>query len=256
MRGVSPPRGDEIRKQAGKRYNLLPLGRFQCPWHRRHLSRDAARELQERIGEPALFPCERPEEWWPPPIREEALRDLAVSDLPDGRQVVFVPAVLKFGSVLEDEWKTISAAARIARPPLLRHAYQVALEMFRRWQLVGVETLTAMHDNERAIAAGTWNTHPAFSLPIEDVGLADRIFLYGRELYVSRDASPEEFEACAKRIRSCVPMGMAIKAIMSATGYTEQAVDFAVHHTGDGAPKAPADQDGSTKRGAKKSRKA
>jgi hypothetical protein len=228
------PNGAQIRDLVGDRYHLLPIGNFECPWHRRHITSDQVREHAERTRQRLWLPCERDEAWWPPRVRRDALAGLPTTVLPDGLEVAFIPVVERIGVVLQREWARIKQDARKARGPVLRHNYQTSLARFQRWQIIGPEALKAIHDQQRAILAGRANEHESRPLAYEDMGLPEWIFIHGRKLYCSTYDSDEAKDDCIRRISECPPFEMAIAAVVAATGYTWKAIDSAAHRTGKG----------------------
>ena len=236
MRYTPFPNGARIRKQIGGRYYLLPTGRFECAWHRRHTTLDQIREHAERTRTWFSLPCERAEAWGAPSVRAEALDGLEIIALPDGLQVFVIPALDRIGVVLRDEWTSIKKAGRSARGPILRHAYQTSLGRFQRWRAVGPDVLKTIHDRTRAIREERSNEHQERRLAHEDNGLADWIFVHGRSLYCA-EADPDEKKAeCMGLIASCAPHKMATAAVVAATGYEPDAIASAAHRTGKGHP--------------------
>jgi hypothetical protein len=166
---MDSPAGNELRDQLGRNYSLLPVGDFECPWHRRTFDADHFRRHVEETGQrPEPLPCEQLAVCWPAGIRSRALDDAPRHMLPDGRSVSFVFSGDRFGSVLKPEWTRVKAAARLARGPLLSHAYEVTLEILQRWQLVGIGTIRAQHENTRRIQRGETTQHWSGSFPRED----------------------------------------------------------------------------------------
>jgi len=241
------PSGARIRDQIGGRYLLLPKDGFECKWHRRHETSDSTRARAEKEGTWWWLPCEQAEAWGAPVVRGEALDGLSFMMLPDGRQVAVIPAVERIGTVSAAEWTRVKTAARNARGPVLRHAYLTSKRRFQRWQKIGPEALQTIHDGERALEARTSDLHPESRLAYEDRGLANWIFVHGRALFCSKEDSEQEKAECIRRIVVCTPHKMAYAAMEAATGYTEKAIDSAVHRTGKGhsARNAIASSDGS-----------
>ncbi len=231
---MDSPAGNDVRDQLGRRYYLLPIGTFECQWHRRGFDSDHFRRQVEQTGRPPdPLPCEQPAPWWPAGIRDGALDDVPRRLLPDGRSVAFIFAGAKFGAVLEPEWRRIKAAGQLARGPLVSHAYEVALEILQRWQRVGVEMIRAMHDNTRRLRQGETSQHWAESFPREDGVLPDWIFVHARDLYRRDPTDPfyigdpaEDDEAAfEERMRTFKPFERAFAVVAAATGYEPSTVE-------------------------------
>jgi hypothetical protein len=140
------PGGDAIRAQLGRTYYLLPVpdGRIpHCEWCRRKMSPEQIEEIEtkgwndyvakSRMANPlpagsrpplAALPCEL-REYWPPGVRTQATVDLGLPQptLPDGRWVLCIPPSRPLGSILTPEWERLVDGARLARGPLIEHAY-------------------------------------------------------------------------------------------------------------------------------------
>ena len=220
--------GKEVRNQLGRNYSLLPIADFECPWHRRAFDADHFRRHVEETGRrPEPLPCERPAAWWPSGVRSGALDDAPRYMLPDGRAVSFIFSGERFGSVLKPEWTRVKAAARLARGPLLSHAYEVALEILQRWQLVGIEMIRAQHENTQRIQRGETTQHWSGAFPREDAFLPDWIFVHARDLYrrdptdpfYIGDLSEDDDTAFEERMRTFKPFERALGVLAAATGY-------------------------------------
>ncbi len=156
--------------------------------------------------------------------------------LPDGRVVAFIFAGEKFGAVLEPEWRRIKAAAKVARGPLLAHAYHVSLAIFQRWKEVGVEMIRAQHEHTKRIRAGEVTKHWGESFPREDGFLPDWIFVHARDLYrrdptdpfYIGDSAEDDEAAFERRMRNFKPFERALQVIAAATGYEVSTVKKAL----------------------------
>lgn len=231
---MDSPAGNEVRAQLGSRYYVLPVGSFECQWHRRAFDSDHVRRHVEETGRrPDSLPCEERAPWWPGGIRSDALHGVPKRLLPDGRSVAFIFAGAKFGAVLEPEWGRIKEAARLARGPVVSHAYEVALEIFQRWQQVGVEMIRAMHENTRQMRRGETARHWAESFPREDGFLPEWIFVHARDLYrrdptdrfYIGDPAEDDEAAFEERMRTFKPFERAFAVVAAATGYEISTVE-------------------------------
>jgi hypothetical protein len=234
MVSISSPAGAEIRAQLGARYFLLPFHDLECPWHRRNFDPDEIRRHAEATGRRyPPPPCEERISRWLHAARPGALERLPVRQLPDWSSVVFIPAVRKFGSVLEHEWRQIVDLAREARGPLLEHAYTVSLEILQRWKEVGSMMMETIHERTRQIRRGESNQHPSLSFPRADTGIDQWIFVHARDLYYRDTTDPfylpdgadDDKGRFEDRMGSYRPFEKAYAAVAAATGYSVSAVE-------------------------------
>jgi hypothetical protein len=236
MVSLSSSSGAAVKAQLGKNYYMLPGPYFECPWHRRKVSSDEMRRRFEETGLPVTFPCEVPAPWWPERVREDALNGLPSYQLPDWRQVTFVPNRETFGTVLPHEWKRIVAAAKVWRGPLIEHAYDVSLEILRRWKKIGSATLQHLHEGERRIRNQESQKHPSVGLPHEDIGIPNWIFLCARDLYYL-DGDEDEKRRFDDRMKAFKPHQLAFAAVAAATGYTVSSVESILRRSRAAGPK-------------------
>lgn len=158
------PGGDAIRAQLGDRYYLLPVpdGRIRhCKWCRRRMTPEQVDEIETKrwedhvarsqianplpaTGRPPLMalPCEL-REYWPAGVRMHATEGVGLPQpvLPDGRWVICIPPTKDFGNILPTEWRRIVAGARLARGPLINHAYERTLENLKEWRAIGRDVM-------------------------------------------------------------------------------------------------------------------
>jgi hypothetical protein len=224
MVNLSAARGKEVRAQLGKNYYILPAGDAHCPWHRRMMTSEDARRFREKTGQNPSVSCEDRQAWWPDDIREEALRGLPRSQLPDWRQVVLVPAVARFGAVLPHEWRGICEAARASRGPLIEHAYEASLEILQRWQEIGIETMSKLDAREQRISDRRTEDSPLEEIAHADTGLAGWIYRCAPSLYYRHKGDDAERDAFNKRMKAFRPYEMALNALAAATGYAPSSI--------------------------------
>lgn len=227
--------GEGIRTQLGKNYFLLPTHEaFECSWHRRGLTREQMMPPPRSnrwgmrvpfVGEHAVAPCEARATWQLHDVREDALKDLPTSELPDGRLVVGVPKAEDFGAVLPAEWAAVVKAAQHARGPIVKHAYDVALERLQRWKSVGKQVLHALAAQDARIREGQHSDHAAPSIDPADHELADWIFVFARRLNPRAADSDLARAAFEEAFATFTPFSMAYEALALSTGYTTSAVE-------------------------------
>jgi hypothetical protein len=228
---MGSPGGAAVRRQlAGTRYSLLPDGPSRCPWHRTF---DGTLETASAAAPPR---CESSEAWPSIEVREEALEGLPRHQLPDTRRVVFVPHVNQFGTVLRSEWSLIKQAATVAHRTLIRHAYEVSLEILRCWKKYGPRILQTVHERDRRIREGIAFVHP--DLPLTDIErwLPSWVSVHAPHLtykdasdpYYVGDRSVDEKQVFDRRMTELVPNVEARVVMSRATGYGLPAIKKAV----------------------------
>ena len=158
------PGGSAVRAQLGDSYFLLPVPHEivrHCEWCRRKMTADQIDEIETKhweayvarsaIARPlpaasrppqSVLPCEL-REFWPSGVRIRATEGAGLPQptLPDGRWVVCIPTGKSFGNILPREWEKILKAARLARGPLINHAYERTLENLQEWQRIGRDVM-------------------------------------------------------------------------------------------------------------------
>jgi len=90
----------------------------------------------------SVLPCEL-REFWTAGVRVHATEGAGLPQptLPDGRWVVCIPARMIPANILPREWRAIVAAARLARGPLIDHAYERTLENLQEWKEIGRDVM-------------------------------------------------------------------------------------------------------------------
>jgi len=236
--------GEGMRAQLGKNYFLLPThDAFECSWHRRGLTQEQMMPPPQFnrsgmkvpfVGYHAVVPCEARSIWYLHEVREDALKDLPSSELPDGRLVVGVPKVPAFGAVLRGEWATVVQAAQRARGPIMKHAYIVALERLQRWKLVGKQVLDALAAQDAQIQAGQPTDMAALTVEPADRELVDWIFVFARSLNPRAADSEIERAAFEQALATFRPFSAAYEALALSTGYTTSAVETMIRREQEG----------------------
>jgi len=227
--------GEGMRAQLGKNYFVLPTHEaFECSWHRRGLTQEQLMPPPQFnrsgmqvpfVGQHAVVPCEARSTWQLHELREDALKDLPRSELPDGRLVVGVPKVPAFGAVLPGEWASVVEAAQHARGPIMKHAYTVALERLQRWKLIGQQVLQTLAAQDARIREGQPSDHAVPPIDPGDHGLVDWIFVFARRLNPRAADSDLEKAAFERALATFTPFSMAYEALALSTGYTTSAVE-------------------------------
>jgi hypothetical protein len=207
------PQGKEIRAQLGNRYCWIPSPHefFFCRWHRlkaaghtEHKSEPAAdlgfpstgaddSRLPVPVYEEAAMverlPCEKDILQWPVGVRVDLLerQGLPYETLPDGRRVFFVPDVEQFGAFTATTWQRLVESAKLARPQLTAHAYEVCLGVLQLWKVVGPEmgrirSLWTEGEPERAVF---WEAIHKVDPSGRHRKFEQWIYYWARELYES-----------------------------------------------------------------------